>query len=267
MNLRRCCVPIAAVCLLRCVAAAAEVPQTELPKPDLPKRDVPNLTPSAGPVPLPKAPLSSVEREAAVELPPMIIAETSKAPPWLYANVGGTEYLSRCSAGTTRSFITAQLEIRRMLEVFVPGDFFAVSAVPNVSIIAPLESGSAADDVASREMHRMEQRSLERLTEEERRNRRVPSARTFRFLPNLRLDDRDMLAVFTYLRDRDFRSEKIIAAPDYVFSRLVARTPTLPAWLIEGITGVYQDSSFRDDPITMLPAAWIVLGRHGGAAT
>src|SRR5687767_9103918 len=75
------------------------------------------------------APKSAVEREKAIELPPMIISETSKAPPWLYVAAGDTEYLSRCSAATTRDFVTAQLEVRRMLQVFVPADILASSAV------------------------------------------------------------------------------------------------------------------------------------------
>src|SRR4051812_22123266 len=48
--------------------------------------------------------------EEIVELPPMIIAEKSGAPPWLYVSVGNVEYLSRCSVGETRRFVRAQLE-------------------------------------------------------------------------------------------------------------------------------------------------------------
>ena len=98
----------------------------------------------------PAAPKSAVEREAAIELPPMIISESSKAAPWLYVAVDDTEYLSRCSATTTRAYVTAQLEIRRILHVFVPADFFGTSAVRSVSLLAPLETGSGTDDAVRR---------------------------------------------------------------------------------------------------------------------
>ncbi len=151
---------------------------------------VPGLT-------VPQAPLSAVEREVAIELPPMIVAESSKAPPWLYASVGEAEYLSRCSPATTRAYVTAQLEIARILRVFMPADFLSPVAVPVVSVLVPQESRQAGDDVAGSEMRRMEQQAKQREVEEGRRDLQVPKVTTVRFLPNLRLDDRDMLAVFT----------------------------------------------------------------------
>jgi len=211
---------------------------------------VPGLT-------VPKAPLSAVEREKAIELPPMIIAESSKAPPWLYANVGEAEYLSRCSAATTRAYITAQLEVSRLLRVFLPADFFSPVAIPIVSILAPQESRQASDDVAGREMQRMKEQSIRRDREAGRRDLKVPAASKVSFLPNLRLDDRDMLAVFTYLSERDFRGDKLIASPDYVYARLVSRTPMLPPWLIEGIVGLYQQAGFAENPITLDVARWV----------
>ena len=219
--------------------------------------DTPGIVAPSAPIVLPAAPLSAVEREAAIELPPMIIAESSKAPPWLYARVGETEYLSRCSMSTTRAYITSQLEVRRMLHVFIPPDFFSPTAVPIVSILAPLEARQDSDDIARREMLRMEKQSVERAHEEGRRNLQVPAVTRLRFLPNLRLDDRDMLGVFTYISERDFQKERIIAAPDYVYARLVARTPTLPPWLIEGLVSLYQQAAFTEQPITMQPARWV----------
>ena len=84
-----------------------------------------------------------------------------------------------------------------------------------------------------------------------------PTDGGLRFLPNLRLDDRDMMAVFSFVNERDFRRENIIAAPEYVRSRLIRRTPTLPEWLIEGISRLYVQSNFRVAPITMQPTAWL----------
>ena len=206
---------------------------------------------------LPAAPKSVVEQERAIQLPPMIVSETSKAPPWLYVAVGDTEYLSRCSAATTRAFVTAQLEIRQILQVFVPADLLAAGAVPGVSILAPLETGRGGDDAVGREMMRQarqnagqalppatrgpssaargpqagvrgSQPGVRGSDAPNQRSRQGPAAAAMRFLPNLRLDDRDMMAVFSYLDERTFRRENLIAAPEYVHSRLLGRTPTLP---------------------------------------
>lgn len=263
MNLPRALVSAALACGLTAQASAAEPPGAAVPMPSMPATSLPNLSPTSEATPLPAAPLSAVEREAAVELPPMFVAESSKAPPWLYVRVDDTEYLSRCSASATKAYITAQLEIRRMLRVFIPADFLATSTVPFVSIIAPLEA-RAGDDAASREMMRMAQQSQQRSNEEGLREMRIPSVRTLRFLPNLRLDDRDMLAVFTYLNEKDFHQAKLIASPDFVWARLNARSPTLPAWLIEGVVALYQQASFRDEPITMARASWISPEDAGG---
>ncbi len=248
--------------LLAATSFAVDAPPITLPPPTLTLPTVPSteaapLTVQPAPITAPVRPKSAAELEAPVELPPMIIAESSKAPPWLYVAVGDTEYLSRCSASTTSAFVTAQLEIRRMLRVFVPADLFATSAVPSVSILVPLETGRASGDAVSREMLRMEQKTVREVKNENPRQRKRPSPGGFRFLPNLRLDDRDMLAVFTFLNEREFRRENLIAAPDYVYARLAGRTPTLPAWLIEGISRLYPQASFRVDPITMRPVQWL----------
>ncbi len=62
--------------LLRSILLASAVHATSL------AAERPVLTPPASaPLTLPAAPQSAVQREKAIELPPMIISETSKAPP------------------------------------------------------------------------------------------------------------------------------------------------------------------------------------------
>ncbi len=231
-----------------------------------PAAERPVLTPpSSAPLTLPTAPQSAVQREKAIELPPMIISETSKAPPWLYVAVGGTEYLSRCTSATTSAFVTSQLEIQRMLEVFVPADVLATSAVSSVSILVPFDPATTSDDAVSREMLRKEKQSLRSANDQNPGGRKgQPVPEQLRFLPNLRLDDRDMRAVFTYINERDFRRENLIAAPEFVHARLVARTPNLPAWLIEGISRLYPEGSFRINPITLRPVRWLSAADTAG---
>ncbi len=49
----------------------------------------------------------------------------------------------------------------------------------------------------------------------------------------------------------------MIAAPEYVYARLVGRTPMLPPWLIEGVVGLYQQAGFGPNPISLAEARWI----------
>ena len=177
-----------------------------------------------------------------VELPPMIVMEPSTAPPWLYVAAGDTEFLSRCSSSATRTFVTTQLEIHRLLRAWVPAEFLATHAVPNVSVLVPLSSMPARDDAVFREMLGPE---------------RALSSNRYEFLPNQRLDDRDMMAVFTFLDEGSFEARRMIVATDYVHALLSRRTPMLPQWLIEGVVGLYVQSKARDDWITLDPVRWI----------
>lgn len=187
-----------------------------------------------------------------IELPPMIIAESSKAPPWLYAAVGDTEYLSRCSEHTTRAFIAAQLEIHRVLRDLVPAEFLATYTVPTASILVPLSSMPAADDAVFRDILSAEVAAARRTTDES-----APARNRLAFLPNQRLDDRDMRAVFTFLDESTFDPQRLIVADDYVRAMLTRRTPMLPQWLIEGLISLYTQTVWRAQVPEILPSAWL----------
>eukprot|EP01036_Dinobryon_divergens_P032662 gene32662-42302_t len=193
-----------------------------------------------------------------VELPPMIIAESSKAPPWLYAAAGDTEYLSRCSERTTRAFIAAQLEIHRTLRDLVPAEFLATYTVPTASILVPLSSMPTADDAVFRDILRTEEETVRRASGATPGEAPAPRSR-FAFLPNQRLDDRDMRAVFTFLDESSFDPQRLVVAEDYVHAMLTRCTPMLPQWLIEGLTGLYAQTAMRADPPTIHPVAWVTL--------
>src|SRR4051812_19097229 len=62
---------------------------------------------------------------APVELPPMLVEESISSAPWYHVNIGGTEFLSRCSASTTHRFIEAWLEKMQLVRALVPPEFLA----------------------------------------------------------------------------------------------------------------------------------------------
>ena len=180
-----------------------------------------------------------------VELPPMIVAESANVA-WLYAQAGPTEYLSRCSAAVTREFIAAEIEAHLRLRLLIPDSLLEMLDLPTVSLLAPLEVKRADDDAVLREMLKAEEELSRRAVRPNATGGvRLPALNQFRFMPNLRLDDRDMSIVFTYVDERTFQGEHLIAADDLVYYVLSRRTPMLPPWLIEGIVSVYRKARLQ----------------------
>src|SRR6185503_4949944 len=73
--------------------------------------------------------------DAPVELPPMLVEESTSSRPWLYVNAGDTEYLSRCSASATRQFVEAVLAKTQLVRVLVPEEFLVRLDVPAVCVL------------------------------------------------------------------------------------------------------------------------------------
>ncbi len=67
--------------------------------------------------------------------PPMLVEESKSSVPWLYVNVGGTEFLSRCSAFTTGEFVSAWLTQIQLMRVLVPEEFLVRTDVPAVCVL------------------------------------------------------------------------------------------------------------------------------------
>lgn len=192
-----------------------------------------------------------------VELPPMIVAET-KGQPWFYVSAGDTEFLSRCSMRATREFVEGQLIIHQLLREFIPAEFLATMAIPNVSIVVPRSGVVGRDDAVFQEMMKEEEVAQWKASVAARNQRSgEPIYAGLQFLPNMRLDDRDMMAVFTLIDDGTFDNQRLTVATGYVRSLLSRRTPTLPQWLVEGLTGLYEQTDLRANPITLKPFNWV----------
>ena len=88
----------------------------------------------------------------------------------------------------------------------------------------------------------------------------VPDSRRITFLPNMRLWDKDMMAVFAIVRSGDIDADRMFLTPDYVGYLLRNRTPTLPAWFIAGFLGLYPQMKFERETITVSAAEWISPG-------
>jgi hypothetical protein len=182
---------------------------------------------------------------AAVELPPMMVEESVSTVPWLYVNAGGAEFLSRCSASTTRQFVEAWLAKMQLVRVLVPEEFLARTDVPTVVVLYAQDLQQTVSAEIQRELQAGDQRP----------GVSPPESRV-NIAPNMRLADRDMHASIVYLDEALFDGATLSIAPGHVRYLLQGRVPELPAWLLAGIERTWRDADFVLEPITLRPLVW-----------
>lgn len=184
---------------------------------------------------------------APVTLPPMMVEESTSSVPWLYVQAGDTEFLSRCSAGTTRQLVEAWLTGMQLVRVLVPEAFLARMEVPSVFVLY----GQDAQQTVSAEIQRELQARGDR-----RRPGDFPSGARVDIALSMRLTDRDMHASIAYIDEAQFGAATLSVAPGHVRYLLEARVPKLPAWLVEGIERAYRGADVVLEPITLGPLIW-----------
>lgn len=177
-------------------------------------------------------------RSGAVELPPMLVEESVSSVPWLYVNVGGTEFLSRCSESTTRSLVEAWVQKLQLVRALVPEEFLARMDVPSVFVLY-------AQDL----QHTM--------SAEIQRELQGPSrGDDVNIAPSMRLSDRDMHASIAYIDETLFDASTLSVSAGHVRYLLNARVPQPPTWLLDGIERTYRRADFVLEPVTLGPLVW-----------
>lgn len=175
-----------------------------------------------------------------VELPPMLVEESVSRVPWLYAQAGGIEFLSRCSASTTRALAEAWLAKLQLVRAFVPGQFLARVDTPAVFVLYAQDLEHTVSAEIQREL---------------RRDAGRPGG--VDIAPSMRLSDRDMTASIAYIDEALFDAATLGVSPSHVRFLLDGRVPELPGWFAEGIERTYRRADFILDPITLNPLVWL----------
>ncbi len=188
---------------------------------------------------------SSVASAPAVLLPPMLVEESKSSAPWFYVNVGGTEFLSRCSENTTEEFVYAWLARMQLMRVLVPEEFLAHTDIPAVCVLYAQD----LDQRLSAEI----QHELEAAAKGKGDS---PDGARVNLAPNMRLGDRDMHATIVYIDEATFQGAQLGISSSHVRYLLQGRVPDLPAWLVEGVERVWRGAEFTVDPITLRPLLW-----------
>ncbi len=207
----------------------------------------------------------AADEPGVVALPPFMVEEAAKGPPWRYAESPDFEILSRCNDATTRSMTEAYHRLHRLLDLVLPEQFRVRHAVKKTMIYYDEELRPAASQEIIAQLLRGKNEAppppdispgggLRGLRSY------PPESRRITFLPNMRLWDKDMMAVFAIVRNGDLDADRMFLTPDYVGYLLRNRTPTLPAWFIAGFLSLYPQMKFERETITIPAAEWISPG-------
>jgi hypothetical protein len=202
--------------------------------------------------------------ERPVALPPFLVEEATKGPPWRYGEAMGYEILSRCRDATTRRVVETHYQLHRLLEEILPATLQVKLSVPRALILYDEElQPAASQEVIARMLRRSPGPAEEEpVATPVGRGLRAPSATPrYSFLPNLRLWDRDGMAVFMIVRRDDFETDRLSLTHDYISYLVKTRMPTPPPWFIHGFLGLYREIKYESDRLMLEPLEWISPAR------
>jgi hypothetical protein len=199
---------------------------------------------------------ASPAEERPVALPPFIVEEATKGPPWRYAEAEGYEILSRCDDKITRRVVEAHHKLHQLLAGILPPDLQVKMSVPRALILYDNELQPAASrEVIARMLRNMPDPPTAPAGQG---GFRVPaSMQRFSFLPNLRLWDRDSMAVFMIVRREDFDGDRLSLSHDYVSFMVKSRVPALPVWFTHGFLSLFHHMAFEGDRLALERLQWI----------
>ena len=200
--------------------------------------------------------------DEAVALPPFIVEETAKGPPWRYGEAMGFEILSRCNDATTRRVVEAHHQLHELLAEVLPPQLQLRLTLPRSLILYDEE----LQPVASREVVAQLLRQAPQPLDDAPsfgggrggRGFQVPvPSRRYSFLPNLRLWDRDAMTIFMIVRRDGFDPDRLALTQDYVSFLVKSRLPALPPWFGHGFLALYRQITHEGTQLTLGPLTWI----------
>lgn len=197
------------------------------------------------------APAAAPER--VVELPPLMVAESTNGPPWHYLETPDLEVLARCSDTATVHFVEEWRRLQYLLTVLVPQDMLAHRSVPDIAVIYNEETKPTVAQEVVTDLLRDEKETKGENKEEGRRGKRDVR---YSSMPNLRLSDRDSTASFFIIEERNFTGTSLALTTDYIRAALRTRAPAPPTWFVEGFVELYDKGDYEHSPITFGPVEW-----------
>ena len=180
-------------------------------------------------------PARAADQPGVVALPPFMVEELAKGPPWRYAMTRDFEVLSRCDDASTRRITESYYRLHRLLALVLPEKLQVRFAVPKTLICYDEDMHPAASqEIINQIMSRGNAAPVP--TPEEMggfggrgfRGGVSPPTPRYSFLPNMRLWDKDALAVFSIMRSGSYDDEHMVLTADYASYLARSRAPSLP---------------------------------------
>lgn len=193
-----------------------------------------------------------------VSLPPLMVEERGSPLVWRYLEAPGLEIISICEDHTLIAFVERYHRLKELLTVVVPDRFLASRTAPESHIIFNEQVGRARSQEVIAEMLKKETGS-DTLPKKPAFNRGRPPespSPTIQFLPNLRLGDLDLSAIFSILGDSSDTERNFTFKSNRIASLLQGRVPALPDWFAIGFAGFFPQLQFNENTIEVLPATW-----------
>ena len=200
--------------------------------------------------------------ETPVALPPFIVEEAQKGPPWRYGEAMGSEILSRCGDAMTRKVVEAHHQLHQLLAEILPPSLQVKMTVPRALILYDEELQPAASKEVIAKMLRDSGPNLPAAEYSPIPGFRglrppTPPQRRYTFLPNLRLWDRDSTSIFMIVRGEDFDTDRLQLTHDYVAFLMKNRLPALPLWFVNGLLALHRDIRYEGNQLSAPPLEWI----------
>ena len=212
------------------------------------------------------------EPDAAISLPPFFVEPASPPERWVLAQAPGFELLTTNDATYAKGYARQYFRQLELVRQIVPDRYLWEPHLPTRHIVVGTKSKRQATDEVMRQMLA---RSRTQLMESDQDVVVAPQ-----FLPNMRLSGRDTSVVFAFqdappegdsgiggvtgflLRSGNPRWQSSRDDPGFYFTTarltelLRQRTPALPAWLITGLTGFYDNCRFSSDQVEVATLVW-----------
>jgi hypothetical protein len=210
------------------------------------------------------ATLFAADEPPPVALPPFLVEEAHKGPPWRYATTPGYEILSRCGDAVTRRVVATHQRLHQLLAEVLPPALQFQCTQPRTLILYDEELQPAASrEVIARLLRQDALAPTDDFPASSGGRggfRPVGPARRMSFLPNLRLWDRDAMGVFMIVRRDDFDADRLSLTPDYISFLVKNRVPSLPAWFTAGFLTLYGQMHNEGERLTLDEFEWISPG-------
>ncbi len=199
-----------------------------------------------------------VAEESAVALPPFLVEEPSKGPPWRHGRVAGFEILARCDEADARQVVQTHDRLQQLLAEILPPALQHTWTLPRALILYDEElQPKASQEVIARMLR--ERPNLPPIEPDLPGGRGIRGGvpeRRISFLPNLRLWDRDGLVVFMIVRRDGFDPDRLALTHDYVSFLVKSRAPALPTWFVSGFLDFYREVTFEGGELRAEPMTW-----------